>query len=125
MWVKYSEASRTVQRRSFLASAALATITMQVVAVLGDGLYGLLYMIPMTCIVLVLAHRGLGRPLARHADPDGKPFVERPIFPVLIVVTGLGTLPAVWATAGWPGAGALVLLLVGMVAVLRTQRRRR
>jgi hypothetical protein len=123
--VNFSELSSTVQRRSFVASATVTAVTMQVVAVLGNGPYALLYMVPITAIVLVLIHRGLGRPFARHAGSERKPFVERPILPVVIVVAGLGTLPVVFGTAGWPGAVGLVLLLGGMLAVVRTQRRPR
>lgn len=125
--MRFSEASRAVQVRSFLASATISILTAQVVAVSLDGLYGLLYSVPTTVIGLVLGHHLLGRPLTRRPGADETPIliVDRPIFAPIMVLLGLGALPGVWVIAGWPAAAATALLVVvGTVALLRTQRRR-
>ena len=120
----FSEASSAVQRKSFLFSAAFATVTIQVLALLLDGPDGLLYSVPTTAIAVIAGHRLLGQPLTRRAGSDAKPIAERPAVAWGFVLVGLGGLPAVWALAGWLGVGALVLLVVGMALVLRAPRRR-
>jgi hypothetical protein len=120
--VKFSDASRTVQVRSFLFSATIAILTLQVIAVYYDGLYGLLYSVPSTVVILLLSHRLLGRPLARRPRSDQTLIVDSPIFAPLVGLFALGALPGVWATAGWPAAAAwAALLAVGAIVVLRTQ----
>ena len=92
---------------------------MQTLALLLDGPYGLLWSVPTTAIGLIAAHRLLGQPLTRRGGSDAKPIAERPAFVYIFVLLGLGALPGVWAVAGWPGAGGLLLIVVAMAAVLR------
>lgn len=121
--MKFSEASRTVQVRSFLFSATITILTLQVLAVSLDGVYGLLYSVPSTVIILLITHRLLGRPLARRPRSDETLIVDRPIFAPLVGLFALGALPGVWATAGWPAAAVwAALLAAGAIVALRTQR---